>query len=133
GGGLGRLGSRTVDNAPRRRGQGAAAYYAAITAGRLALEVGVLTSYGPDFPAGVMPPEIRIVNVLSDRTTVFAVESSPKGRRLRLLHRAADLEESHLPDEWRDVPLALLCPVIAEVDPACSSSFVEAALGVVPQ
>src|SRR5262245_61317037 len=80
-----------------------------------------------------MPPEIRIVNVLSDRTTVFAVEPSPKGRRLRVLSRAADLEESQLPGDWRDVPLALLCPVIGEVDPGCSSSFVEAALGVVPQ
>jgi 1D-myo-inositol 3-kinase len=127
------IGHLTIDQTSVGLRPGGAAYYAAITAWRLGLEVGVLTSYGPDFPADVLPPEIRIVNIPSDRTTVFSVESSPKGRHLRVLNRAADLEEGHLPDEWRDVPLALLCPVIGEVDPACSSSFVEAALGVVPQ
>ena len=69
----------------------------------------------------------------SDRTTVFELDESPRGRRLRLLSRAGDLEEAHLPEAWRAAPLALLCPVINEVDPALAATFAEASLGVLPQ
>lgn len=69
----------------------------------------------------------------SDRTTIFELDESPRGRRLRVLARAADIEESHLPAEWRGAPLAMLCPVINEVDPVLSASFAEASVGVLPQ
>ncbi len=127
------IGHLTLDQTPDGVRPGGAAYYAAITAWRLGLDVAILTSYGPDFPADAMPPEIRIVNVPAERTTIFSLERSPKGRHLRLLNRAGDIEESHLPTEWQDPPLALLCPVIGEVDPALSARLVDAALGVVPQ
>jgi sugar/nucleoside kinase (ribokinase family) len=127
------IGHLTLDQTSGRARPGGAVYYAAITAWRLGLQVAIVTSYGPDFPADAIPPEIQIVNVPSDRTTIFELDQSPGGRRLRLLGRAADIEETHLPEEWREAPLALLCPVIGEVDPALSASFVEAALGVAPQ
>src|SRR5437762_96395 len=77
--------------------------------------------------------DIEVVNVPSDRTTVFTLEASPGGRRLMVLSRAVDLEEGHLPGDWRGVPLAMLCPVINEVDPALAGSFAEASLGVASQ
>jgi sugar/nucleoside kinase (ribokinase family) len=52
---------------------------------------------------------------------------------LTLLSRAGDIEEGHLPEEWARAPLALLCPVAGEVDPALAGAFVEASIGVMPQ
>jgi 1D-myo-inositol 3-kinase len=127
------IGHVTFDRTPRGIRPGGAAYYAAMTARRLGLEVALLTSRGPDFPADALPPDVEVVSVPSDRTTVFELEESPRGRRLRLLSRAADLEEEHLPEAWRGAPLAILCPVINEVDPALATRFAEASLGVLPQ
>jgi sugar/nucleoside kinase (ribokinase family) len=127
------IGHLTLDRTPGGTRPGGAAYYAAMTAWRLGLRVAVLTSCGRDLPADVLPPDVEVVTVPSDRTTVFELDESPQGRRLRLLARAADLEEGHLPAEWRDAPLAMLCPVINEVDPALSAGFVEASIGVLPQ
>ena len=127
------IGHLTLDETPRGTQPGGAAYYAAMTAWRLGLRVALLTSCGSDFPADALPPDIEVVNVPSDRTTVFTLEASPGGRRLMVLSRAVDLEEGHLPGDWRGVPLAMLCPVINEVDPALAGSFAEAALGVASQ
>src|SRR5262245_12397711 len=104
-----------------------------MTAWRLGLQVALLTSCGKDFPADALPSDIEVVTVPSDRTTVFELEESSEGRRLRLLARAADLEESHLPEAWREAPLGMLCPVINEVDPALCARFAEASLGVLAQ
>jgi 1D-myo-inositol 3-kinase len=127
------IGHLTLDRTPRGTRPGGAAYYAAMTAWRLGLRVALLTSYGPDVSADTLPPDVEIANVPSDRTTVFELDESAGGRRLRLLSRAADLEEDHLPPEWRGAPLAMLCPVINEVDPALCARFTEASLGVLPQ
>jgi 1D-myo-inositol 3-kinase len=127
------IGHLTFDRTPGGTRPGGAAYYAAMTAWRLGLRAGLLTSCGPDGPSDTVPPEVAVVRIPSDRTTIFELDESPGGRRLRLLSRAADLEEGHLPAEWRDAPLAMLCPVINEVDPALSAAFSEASLGVLPQ
>jgi len=127
------IGHVTVDRTPGGARPGGAAYYAAMTAWRLGLRVALLTSCGPDFPAEALPADVEVVTVPSDRTTIFELDESPQGRRLRLLARAADLEEGDLPPSWCDAPLAMLCPVIGEVDPALSTAFTEASLGVVPQ
>ncbi len=73
------------------------------------------------------------MNVPSDRSTIYRVGAAGRGRSLTLLSRAADLEEAHLPAEWRRAPLAMLCPVANEVDPALAGGFIEASLGVAPQ
>lgn len=127
------IGHVTLDRVNGAVRPGGAAYYGAITASRLGLDVGVLTSSGADFPTGALPPSVHVVNVPSERTTVYRVGQSAKGRELTLIGRAADIEDSHLPDEWRMAPLALLCPVANEVDPALAASFAEASLGVLPQ
>jgi sugar/nucleoside kinase (ribokinase family) len=127
------IGHLTLDRTSGGVRPGGAAYYAAMTARRLGLQVALLTSSGPDLPADALPSDIELVKVPSDRTTVFELDDSPRGRRLRVLSRAADIEEGHLPEEWRGTPLAMLCPVINEVDPALSASFAEASLGVLPQ
>jgi sugar/nucleoside kinase (ribokinase family) len=127
------VGHLTLDRTPGGTRPGGAAYYAAMTARRLGLRVALLTSCGADFPTDALPPDIEVMNVPSDRTTMFELDESPRGRRLRVLSRAADIEEGHLPTEWRSAPMAMLCPVLNEVDPALGASFAEASLGLLPQ
>lgn len=127
------IGHVTLDRTPSGTRPGGAAYYAALTAHRLGLSVGLVTSFGPDFPSAELPGDIDVVNVNTERTTIFTVEESARGRQLALVSRAADILEEHLPDAWRDVTLSMLCPVINEVDPALASRFGEGAVGVVPQ
>ena len=50
-----------------------------------------------------------------------------------MLGRAADIEQTHLPEAWRVAPLVLLCPVANEVDPVLAGEFAEASVGVLPQ
>jgi sugar/nucleoside kinase (ribokinase family) len=92
-----------------------------------------MTSFGPDVPAGAIPADLAVLNVATSRTSIFVHEERPEGRRMRLLSRAADLEESRLPDGWRGAALVLLCPVATEVDPGLAAAFAEASLGVAPQ
>jgi 1D-myo-inositol 3-kinase len=127
------VGHVTLDRTATGVRPGGAAYYAAATAHRLGLRVGLLTAFGADFPREELPAQAEIVNVGSARTTVFEVADAPGVRALRLITRAEDLSAAHLPPEWRAAPLALLCPVADEVDPHLAASFAEGALGVVPQ
>lgn len=127
------VGHVTLDHAPGGIRPGGAAYYAALTAHRLGVAVGLLTAFGPDLPAATFPAGIAVVNLPARATTAFELRRGPEGRRLRLLARAPDLEASALPAGWARVPLALLCPVAGEVDPAFASCFEDAAVGVLPQ
>src|SRR5204863_5876240 len=124
------VGHVTLDRTESGTRPGGAAYYAALTAHRLGLRVGLLTSFGADFPPDALPPGVAVANIPTDRTTLFTLEESAHGRRLGVLSRAADIEADHLPDAWRRPALALLCPVITEVDPALSAGFPESSLGM---
>jgi sugar/nucleoside kinase (ribokinase family) len=127
------VGHVTLDQVAGGVRPGGAAYYAAVTAHRLGLRVGLLTAFGSEFPAEALPPDADVVNVGAERTTVYRVEESGRGRTLTLLARASEIEEGHLPLDWRGAPMALLCPVAGEVDPALAGALAESSLGVAPQ
>lgn len=127
------IGHVTLDHVHDTIRPGGAALYAAVAAHRLGAQVGLLSSFGDDFPVTAVPEGIAVVNVPSRSTTAFEHTILPEGRRLRLLSRATDLQASDLPVEWSRAPLALLCPVAGEVDPALASAFEDAAIGVLPQ
>jgi len=128
------IGHVTIDETSSGQRPGGAAYYAALTAHRLGLRTGLLTSLGPDVPPGALPADVHVANVASDRSTVFALEAGDRGsRQLRLLSRAADIEAEHLPDGWDDAALVMLCPVINEVDPALAVGIPDASVGVLAQ
>lgn len=112
---------------------GGAAYYAALAAHRLGLRVGILTSFGDDFPEDAIPSDIAVAKVDSTGTTTFTLAGTGSSRTLTLGARAADLEADDLPPDWTSAPLALLCPVINEVDPALAESLGAASMGVLPQ
>ena len=132
------VGHLTIDQTPRGPRPGGAAYYAAITAHRQGLRVGLLTSFGPDFPRDALPPDIEVINVPSPRTTIFKIGQGRivggrRARQLSILSRAADLEAAALPEQWRDASLGALCPVAAEVDPAVAAAFSDTSLAALPQ
>ena len=127
------IGHVTFDETPLGVRPGGSAYYAALTAHRLGLGVGLLTSLSPDYPLQVFPEGIHVTVVPSAQTTRYRLCVSRGVRSLTLLSRAADLETEHLPAAWRGAPLAMLCPVAGEVDPALASAFEDAAVAVLPQ
>ncbi|HTG13415.1 MAG TPA: PfkB family carbohydrate kinase [Candidatus Eisenbacteria bacterium] len=132
------IGHVTLDQTPRGTRPGGAAYYTAMTAHRLGLRVGLLTSFGPDFPREAVPADIEVVNVPAERTTTFRIGQTRPGpggrtRELAVLARAADLEADALPEAWRDATLGALAPVTGEVDPGFAAAFPETSLVALPQ
>ena len=127
------VGHVTLDVTASGTRPGGAAYYAALTAHRLGLRVGLLTSSGEDYPADTVPGGIVLARVPAPQTTVFRLVESGAGRILTLISRADDLEVDDLPPGWDGAPLAMLCPVINEVDPAFAETLGTASLGVLPQ
>ena len=139
------VGHVTLDVTSSGTRPGGAAYYAALAAHRLGLRVGLLTSFGPDFPAEAISSDISVAKVDSAQTTTLllagagvlagpgVLAGAGAGRTLTLATRAADLEADDLPPDWASAPLALLCPVVNEVDPALAESLGAASLGVLPQ
>lgn len=127
------VGHVTLDHIGQVSQPGGAALYAALTAHRLGRSVGLLTSFGPDFPSSLLPPDLDVARVPAPVTTAFRHATAGQGRTLTLLARAADLEVGRLPAAWRAAELALLCPVANEVDPYLASEFSEGAVGALAQ
>jgi sugar/nucleoside kinase (ribokinase family) len=123
------VGHVTLDHFGQNVRPGGTALYAALTAHRLGCSVGLLTSFGPDFPRSLFPPDLDVANVPSPKTSMFRHESSRTGRRLTLLGRAADIETGHLPASFKAAELALLGPDANEVDPYLAAEFTEGAVG----
>jgi sugar/nucleoside kinase (ribokinase family) len=124
------VGHVTVDETPDGLRPGGSVLYAGLTAHRLGLRVGLLTSFGPDFPRHVIPPEIEVVNVPSPATTRFAIRYGPAGRTLTLEARAAGLAPVHLPERFASAGLAYLAPVADEVARDLAGAFPDGAVGL---
>src|SRR5439155_1697936 len=108
---------------------GGSALYAGLFAHRQGLRVGLFTSYGPDFPFEVLPPEVEVVAVPAAATTRFAIEYGPGGRSLALRARAAALDAQSLPPHFAEAGIAYLGPVANEVAPELADAFPNAAVG----
>ncbi len=127
------IGHVTFDETPSGVRPGGSAYYAALTAQRLGLRVGLLTSVASDYPLDVFPAGIEVAVTPSAHTTRYRLGEAKGARTLTLLSRAADLEAEDLPPAWREAPLAVLGPVANEVDPALAGAFDDASVAVLPQ
>jgi sugar/nucleoside kinase (ribokinase family) len=127
------IGHVTLDHVGERVQPGGAALYAAVTAHRLGLTAGILTSHGDDFPLEVIPPQIEVVSVPAPETTVFVHRRAGGRRTLRVTAAAATLGPADVPPDWRDAGLVLLAPVVNEVDPAIATSFPEASVAAEAQ
>jgi sugar/nucleoside kinase (ribokinase family) len=127
------IGHVTLDHFGDEVRPGGAALYAAVTAQRLGLSAGILTSHAGDFPLEAIPPQIEVVTLEAAETTAFEHHASGGRRALRVRGAARPLTAGDLPEDWREAPLVLLAPVLQEVDPALLSGFVDAAVGVEAQ
>jgi 1D-myo-inositol 3-kinase len=127
------IGHVTLDHFGDEVRPGGAALYAAITADRLGLSAGILTSHGDDFPLELVPPRIEVVSVPAKTTTVFEHERQGEDRAMRVTRVAAPLTEGDVPEDWRDASLVLLAPVINEVDTAVAAVFMDASIGAAAQ
>ena len=123
------IGHVTLDHIADVVRPGGSALYAAVTAHRLGMRTAILTSHGDDFPLERIPSQIEVVSVPAATTTTFAHELSSDGRTMRAWDAASPLSVSDLPEDWRDAPVALLAPVLNEVDPALATAFSGAAVG----
>jgi sugar/nucleoside kinase (ribokinase family) len=117
------IGHVTLDHFGDTVRPGGAALYAAVTADRLGLSTGILTSHAEDFPVEVLPPRIELVSIPAGATTVFEHEQAAGERRLRVRATAQPLGVDDLPEDWRDAGLVLLAPVVNEVDAALAAAF----------
>ncbi len=124
------VGHLTVDELPAGLRPGGSVLYAGLMAHRQGLRVGLVTSYGPDFPRNVLPPEIDVVAVPAPATTRFALHYTPTGRTLTLRARAAALAPLHLPERFAEAGIAYLAPVADEVSADFAAAFPDAAVGV---
>jgi sugar/nucleoside kinase (ribokinase family) len=123
------VGHVTVDHFGEVTRPGGAALYAAITAHRLGLSAAILTSHGADFPLDEVPSQIEVVGLDAPATTAFEHRETRGGRTLRVLGTARPLTVDDLPEDWQPTPLALLAPVLQEVDPGLATAFPDAAVG----
>jgi sugar/nucleoside kinase (ribokinase family) len=124
------VGHVTVDELPGGLRPGGSVLYAGLMAHQQGLRVGLLTSFGPDFPSDVLPPDIEVVNVAAPATTRFALHYRPEGRTLTLRARAVPLTPVHLPPHFAAASLAYLAPVANEVAPEFAGAFPGAGVGV---
>ena len=127
------VGHVTLDRIGGEVRPGGAALYAAVTAHRLGLSAGILTSHADDFQLDGLPPQIEVVTVPAPQTTVFEHRLDGDRRVLRVTAAARPLAARDVPEDWREAPMVLLAPVLNEVDPIVATVFEEASLGAAAQ
>lgn len=127
------IGHVTLDRFGATARPGGSALYAAVTAERLGLSAGILTSYGDDFPLEQVPSRIEVVCVPAAAPTTFEHLDAAGRRTLRVASVAAPLTTADVPEDWRDASLVLLAPVLDEVDPLLAAAFTEGAVGAAAQ
>jgi len=127
------IGHVTLDRMGDATRPGGGALYAAITAHRLGLSVGLLTSHAADFPLDAIPSRIEVVTVDASETTRFEHRYAAGGRVSHVRGRAAPLSAADVPADWLGAPLVLLAPVLDEVDPRLAVEFAEGAVAAAAQ
>src|SRR5207249_10266399 len=85
------VGPLTLDRFGDAVRPGGAALYAAVTAHRLGLSVGILTSHADDFPVELIPPQIEVVSIPAEDSTVFEHAMRAGARTMRIQTLAAPL------------------------------------------
>ena len=114
---------------------GGSASYSTITARNLGYHACAVTAVGNDFErANPMLNGIDVIYHPSPETTIFDNRYDADGRRRQFILGVGDrLYPHHIPDGWRGVEIAYLCPIADEVGSEVAQSFDGALVGVTPQ
>ncbi|HZC04151.1 MAG TPA: PfkB family carbohydrate kinase [Ktedonobacterales bacterium] len=114
---------------------GGAALYAGVTASRLGLRVGIVTSAPADLCARAVEilSDVALVAVPSETATTFENVYTPMGRvqYVRALARPIRIED--IPPIWQGCDLALLAPVAGELSPSLAGELRARITGAAPQ
>lgn len=126
------VGHLTVDITSEGPRLGGTAAYAGLTAQKLGLRVGIVTSWGGELPLGPLA-SIPIINLPAEQSTTFENIATPEGR-IQIIHQVAHrLDLNLIPDLWLNAPIVHLAPVAQEVEPTLVRHFPSALIGVTPQ
>src|SRR5690348_14288849 len=114
---------------------GGAVTYAALTAARLGLRPGIVTSAPPDVlvTLDAALPDIPLSAIPSVEATTFENIYSAQGRQQFLHGRAAPLTLSAVTEAWRDAPIVMLGPVAQEIDASVVGGFPNSLVAATPQ
>ncbi len=130
------VGHVTIDHVLGRRRLGGSAAFASLTAARLGLRAGLVTSAGAGFPYWETLRNVEIHWEEAARTTEFANLYEGKERRQRVLGQAAPLTEASLGPirgRLREDAVVLYCPVVHEVQVPLAPLSPQGLAGVAPQ
>ena len=107
--------------------------YAALTARNLGRRVAVITSCADDINLDSILDGIQVTRWPAEATTTFE-NVYLNGRREQYVRAVASpLGIEHIPEEWREVPLVHLGPLVMEVGSELIDAFPRALIGVTPQ
>jgi sugar/nucleoside kinase (ribokinase family) len=115
---------------------GGAAAYSSLTAKRLGLRVGVVSSVGRDFIHYEKLDGISLTlagDPAGNETTTFQNIYKDGVRRQMLRGVSAPIRPENIPSEWLDAEIVYLCPVANEVDKSIVHKFPNSLIGVSPQ
>ncbi|MBW2307855.1 MAG: hypothetical protein JRG73_13095 [Deltaproteobacteria bacterium] len=108
------VGHVTLDQLDTGITPGGSALYAAITASRLRMPAGILTSMGDDFPRMQVFSGFQYRYTKSPHTTSFINRYA--GRRSQQIRAVADhIGGDSIPAEWTHIPVVYFCPVAGEI------------------
>lgn len=126
------VGHLAADKTPQGFRLGGSAAYAALTARAMGLRVGIVASVGDEAPLEALNG-IPLVNVPTERGTVFENIPTPDGR-IQILHsRAEPILFDHIPQAWRGAPIIHLAPIADEMDASLAERLSASILGITPQ
>jgi hypothetical protein len=130
------VGHVTIDRVSGRKRLGGAAAFASLTAARLGLRSGLVTSAAPTFPFWDSLDGVEIHCQEAARTTEFENIYDRRERRQRVLAEAAPLTEASLASirgRLADDAAVLYCPVVHEVQLPLTPLAPRGLSGVAPQ
>ena len=117
------------------REPGGAVAFAAVTAERLGVRAGVVTSCEDDYPLSDIAgsPE-TVIRVPSSFTSTFENRYDSRGDRVQVLHRrGGDISMADIPEAWRGPEMLFVGPLTQELPVDCLSWFRPRVSCVVPQ
>jgi sugar/nucleoside kinase (ribokinase family) len=112
---------------------GGTATYASLTALRLGVSVGVLTSAPADLELSPALDGVGVHSVAAESATTFENIYHGPHRRQFVHSTAAVLHPDDLPMAWNRAPAVLLCPIAGELGLDWLGAFPGAIVGVTPQ
>ena len=127
------IGHLSRDLTPDGDRLGGTVAYAALTAYALGLRVGIVTSWGYEFPLEPYLGLLPIINTPTDSSTTFENIKTSDGR-IQIIHNvAASLDLHMIPEIWLDTPIVHLAPIAQEVDPTLIRHLPYSMIGITPQ